>query len=1427
MPPTATAASAAAKPKKKPPTKVKIGGPAKKAAVPAVAAAASSAAAPAAPPPKKLDDLEDELEQLRELKKQLNVSRQVAAGKSKVEILQAEATADAKNKEIKRTEVDVHADIAGLKEDLEDEWEGEGPESPEQKQHKVKKAPIAMYWQHKVETVAPKQQQQQQQEEAKGSSGLDNSDREKRSGVGTTAAAVGAGAALATTATAVAISAGSSSNEEQTLGPLATPAPSAHAGGGMARSVTTVSSAGMELPTPPLGKPPTGRDDDVEDTPVTGAISGKTLVEFRSLVEKLVKQVMPTEVDHIDELIQEYEGRESELLDTLTAMRENEEIYSDDSNDPEEIAGAAAAIATLPSVMSGEEVQVYEGSPQKTLSQDSISPTNASMAAGAGVGAMAAMRARSASPQKRASPSRPPRSAPPSRGGAPAVQSAAVVGRSAPPARGGAPPNSRSAAAPAAGAAAGSKKDQAAVSQHFKDVAKVAGAAGAVGAVGAGAAIAANSSEDSASTEHTSNVGKGARGAATGADQVPVAIGVVDTGGMTQAEIAGRRAAEEAVEVKAVQPTDREREVGSDVEAMNAGSSSEDEKQRPNRSRMWMIIGCVFCLLAVGLAVALGVIFGTQNKDDGTPAEVHDQSQPPANFIPRDSDDMPKASGDVPTMSTEPTGPPTPTPEVDYNDGYDPDAPASDCNTLPENKDVQELGVRTLEGNYPQVAVDGDQAIVASGEGYIAFFGLDEATGLWQRTEVFGTMVNIGAISSVAISGDTAVFGAPDAVTDLGDGTSPLATGAIVIYERNPNSGKWSQIKGTFIPEEYDDPPDGERDDYDAAQFGKSIDIDGDLIVVGAPQENGNAGSITIFRKVDRDWVQVEKIAPDDLCPTEFYGYSVAIHGDMIATSADCETNLELYKFDREERGFGGVELFQSIEYISPFFGAISAISMDWDTLAYTTVSGGLFFFRQSGEEKGPKYFLGQEMTFNNPANLYHYPLSLDNNMLAVSVSNEAWIYTLGTDKEWKRETIVLPSSGDYAGYVGASADISNGHILLSNKRDVNAYDFTGCSSESVAPSPFPTFSPTAFPTMDPETPTCLLVELKLDNRPQDTSWTITDAIDGQPVTQSTPYDEDRKGETATSQACMPAGFYAFSIFDSNGDGMCCSQGRGSYKVTSQTGDVVFRGGAFGLDERTTFSMPYDPNGPPAETIPGATRRPTPPPTPKPTPKPTPNPTPKPTPQPTNDCYTIDITATLDQYAGDTRWEFIPDGQSDPVASFQYEDALQYDTTTESVCLEEGTYNFIIYDAYGDGMCCNWGEGSYQLSYNGNTITSGAEFLFNEVKTITIPPPEDDCFPLIVDIVFDNYSEDTSWDISQGGANIARSIEYAPQTATDKRELCLPAGDYVFTIYDVYQDGMCCAWGQGSYSVTTANGVVIKEGAEFGQSESTSFSLPF
>ncbi len=57
---------------------------------------------------------------------------------------------------------------------------------------------------------------------------------------------------------------------------------------------------------------------------------------------------------------------------------------------------------------------------------------------------------------------------------------------------------------------------------------------------------------------------------------------------------------------------------------------------------------------------------------------------------------------------------------------------------------------------------------------------------------------------------------------------------------------------------------------------------------------------------------------------------------------------------------------------------------------------------------------------------------------------------------------------------------------------------------------------------------------------------------------------------------------------------------------------------------------------------------------------------------------------------------------------------------TQTYCLADGTYTFTVYDQYSDGMCCDWGEGSYLLSGDGNIYASGGEFGFYESTTFTL-----------------------------------------------------------------------------------------------------------
>ncbi len=90
----------------------------------------------------------------------------------------------------------------------------------------------------------------------------------------------------------------------------------------------------------------------------------------------------------------------------------------------------------------------------------------------------------------------------------------------------------------------------------------------------------------------------------------------------------------------------------------------------------------------------------------------------------------------------------------------------------------------------------------------------------------------------------------------------------------------------------------------------------------------------------------------------------------------------------------------------------------------------------------------------------------------------------------------------------------------------------------------------------------------------------------------------------------------------------------------------------------------------------------------------------------------------------------------------------------------------------------------------------------------------------------DNWGDETSWELINNTAEVvvAQGGNYSGnQTFNETFEL-VPGDCYTFTIYDQYGDGICCDYGQGSYTLS-AGTEVIASGGSFGVSESTSFMI--
>jgi len=102
-----------------------------------------------------------------------------------------------------------------------------------------------------------------------------------------------------------------------------------------------------------------------------------------------------------------------------------------------------------------------------------------------------------------------------------------------------------------------------------------------------------------------------------------------------------------------------------------------------------------------------------------------------------------------------------------------------------------------------------------------------------------------------------------------------------------------------------------------------------------------------------------------------------------------------------------------------------------------------------------------------------------------------------------------------------------------------------------------------------------------------------------------------------------------------------------------------------------------------------------------------------------------------------------------------YANNTQYIT---DVCVPENSdITFTIYDSYGDGICCSWGVGSYQVIACGNTYASGGNFGSSESTSFNVGACNDNCSSGEVNtriiINTDDYGMETSWELIDSNSN--------------------------------------------------------------------------
>lgn len=129
----------------------------------------------------------------------------------------------------------------------------------------------------------------------------------------------------------------------------------------------------------------------------------------------------------------------------------------------------------------------------------------------------------------------------------------------------------------------------------------------------------------------------------------------------------------------------------------------------------------------------------------------------------------------------------------------------------------------------------------------------------------------------VGVSGDTAIVGAFGANTSRGAAYVFTRTGTVWTQQQKLTAG------------------DGAAGD----QFGWSVAIDGETVIIGAHSDDGARGAAYVFRRSGTVWTEEQKLTSADGATFDQFGYSVAISGESVVCGAVADDNGSAYVFTR------------------------------------------------------------------------------------------------------------------------------------------------------------------------------------------------------------------------------------------------------------------------------------------------------------------------------------------------------------------------------------------------------------------------------------------------------------------------------------------------------------------------------------------------
>jgi FG-GAP repeat len=341
-------------------------------------------------------------------------------------------------------------------------------------------------------------------------------------------------------------------------------------------------------------------------------------------------------------------------------------------------------------------------------------------------------------------------------------------------------------------------------------------------------------------------------------------------------------------------------------------------------------------------------------------------------------------------------------------------------------KNTQTIHAASDEGEHfgNALSISGTTAVVEAYQvspygSWLADVYSRDADGKWQWEA--GLPMSGLYDTNVVVDGNTIVIGEP--VQAFG---SHSAQGAAYIYARSstPTGVTWTQqaslIDSTGSSNE---------------QMGRFVCLSGDVAVIGAPGLNSGTGGAFIFARSGTSWTRQATLIPSEAVPGEWATQSCALDGDVVILGAPdgAANDGAVYAFQRSGTTWTEKKkLVPSDLADGDRFG--KAIALTNTTLFVSSP------YKQVGSNsyQGVVYAFdrktwSQQSTFYSPAPqasaYFGYALTADPARLIIGEPGNVSAYAYDRQKgNWSLQSAM---TGDVGTYFGGTVGISNGNLLI------------------------------------------------------------------------------------------------------------------------------------------------------------------------------------------------------------------------------------------------------------------------------------------------------------------------------------------------------------------------------------------------------------